>query len=145
MILEIKHVVEPINVLGALELSENPIEERVYLDGVRVPPALEKIILAGLNSLTADYVEKALKELSRKSYQLKVAVGKTGRLVILEGFPDDDIHYGLHEMTPELEEGEYNQKPGIYLADVILVNQVNSRGPDPDDITYLEIVKFTEV
>lgn len=79
-----------------------------------------------------------------QSYQLKVAVGKSGKLVVLEGFPDDETHWGLHEMVPELEEGEYQQKPGVYMADVVLEKfDGGTAGPEYAN-AYLNIVSFME-
>ena len=79
-------------------------------------------------------------------HMLKVAVGLfNGKLVVLEDFPNDEAHAGLHEMTNELEYGEYNVEAGIYLVDVAVVTESNSMGPDPDDSTYLEIVDWIKV
>lgn len=89
-----------------------------------------------------------------KTFQLKVAVNRRGRLIVIEDFPDDERHAGLHEMVPDLEDGEYqviagnniqNQEPGIYLADVTVDTYDGGRaGPEYQD-AFLRIVKFTKV
>jgi hypothetical protein len=81
----------------------------------------------------------------KPTYRLKVAVGRSGKLVVLEGFPDDETHRGLHEMVPELECGEYQQKPGVYMADVVL-DQCDGGTAGPEYANaYLNIIRFIEM
>lgn len=53
----IKSICPPINVLGTCDLVEvaTPGVRQVYIDDRRAPPALETIILAGIDSLVCDY------------------------------------------------------------------------------------------
>jgi hypothetical protein len=77
--------------------------------------------------------------------ELKVAVGITGRVVVLEQFPDDEEHAGLHEMLAEIEidSSEVEYSAGIYMA-TFQVEQTSPR--DPSDIeAYLDIVKMETI
>ncbi len=81
----------------------------------------------------------------KHTYQLKVAIGRSGKLVILESFPSGEAYEGLREMTPELEDGEYDEKPGVYMADVVVETYDGGiAGPEYAQ-SYLNIVRFTEV
>lgn len=79
------------------------------------------------------------------TYELKVAVNRRGKLIVLEEFPQDEHHAGLHEMIPELEDGEYDIESGIYMADCVVETSMNYNASSPDDSTYLNIVRFTKV
>jgi hypothetical protein len=77
--------------------------------------------------------------------ELKVAVSISGRIAILERFPDDEEHAGLHEMLLELELSgiEGDEPAGLYMA-TFYIDQTNP--PDPSDIeTYLEIEKLETI
>ena len=79
------------------------------------------------------------------TYRLKVAVNRRGRLIVLEEFPQDEHHAGLHEMIPDLEDGEYDIESGIYHADCVVETSMHYNAPSPDDSTHLNIIRFTKV
>lgn len=77
--------------------------------------------------------------------ELKVAVSITGRIAVLERFPDDEEHAGLHEMLLEFESAgiETDDSPGLYMA-TFFVDQTNPY--DPSDVeAYLEISKMETI
>jgi hypothetical protein len=82
---------------------------------------------------------------SPKTYRLKVAVNRRGRLVVIEEFPQDEHHAGLHEMIPDLEDGEYNVEAGIYYADCVVETSMKYHAPSPDDSDNLSITRFEKV
>ena len=52
-------------------------------------------------------------------YELKIAVGLSGRIVVMKSFPDDEKHAGLHDLVDDFEtETEVEKKPGLYIATV---------------------------
>lgn len=77
-------------------------------------------------------------------YKLKIAVGISGRVTVLEGFPDDEKHAGLHELVSDFEENiELDEPAGIYTA-LMTVNTVTYKDPQDDSVT-LEILNLTSV
>lgn len=97
--------------------------------------------LALLN-VDPDEVRKALGPISerkpRKSYQLTIAVGKSNKCVVLEDFPKDEKHEGLHDYVADFEDNsEVMVDPGIYLADVVLVKE-------PDG-AFLEVIRTVKM
>jgi hypothetical protein len=86
-----------------------------------------------------------LEELMRDTFTLKVVVNRRGKLLVIEEFPNDEIHAGLHELIPELEDGKYDVEPGTYYAKCILETIDVSSGFDPDYYDQLTIVEFTKV
>ena len=75
--------------------------------------------------------------------QIKVVINHKGKLMTLEDFPDDEAHWGLHDMLSEIEECDYEEPPGIYLAECV-VESDGTLDPTSDD-AYLEVVKLTKI
>lgn len=72
-------------------------------------------------------------------FKTKIAVGITGRIVVLEKFPDDEKHAGLEEMLEELEnDSESNEPPGVYMATMSITDK-NYNGDPTYDYVYLDI------
>lgn len=74
--------------------------------------------------------------------ELKVAVSISGRVSILERFPDDEEHAGLHEMLLELEldSVEAGEAPGVYMA-TFYIDHTQNYDPS-DDSAYLDISRL---
>lgn len=77
-------------------------------------------------------------------YKCKIAVGISGKIVILEGFPDDEKHAGLHEMLEEMEaEVELDELPGVYECECVVKNNYHA---DPQyDSAYVDIYKVRRI
>jgi hypothetical protein len=86
-----------------------------------------------------------LEELMKDTFTLKVVVNRRGKLLVIEEFPHDEIHAGLHKLIPELEDGEYDVEPGTYYAKCILETIETSYGFEPDYSAHLSIVEFIKV
>ena len=73
-------------------------------------------------------------------YELKIAVGLSGRIVVMKSFPDDEKHAGLHDLVDDFEtETEVEKKPGLYIATVYV-----SRSEDEPD-AILEISEIEPI
>lgn len=73
MKMEIREPIQPIDVLGSLEVTSLNLEDRkreVYLDGKRVPKALETIILTGLDAMTQEYAQALLAQMETEGFDL---------------------------------------------------------------------------
>ena len=69
-----------------------------------------------------------------------VAVGLDKRCVILEGFPDDEKHYGLKEMLEEVQDNsEFDLPAGVYKM-YFYIENTNTYNPEYDNV-YLELEK----
>lgn len=70
-------------------------------------------------------------------YKLKIAVGISGRIIVLEKFPNDEKHQGLDEMLEGLE-NDYMEftEPGVYEANII-VETLAPRDPQDDNCFLL--------
>jgi hypothetical protein len=77
--------------------------------------------------------------------QVKVVINHKGKLLTLEDFPDDETHWGLHDMLPGIEECEYEEPPGIYLAECVVESNASFNPFFDDTDAYLEVVKLTKI
>lgn len=72
--------------------------------------------------------------------KIKIAVGITGKFVIIKGFPNNKKHAGFHDLLKEFEKDDYpnlDLPSGIYKAEIGVVPN-NSLNPNYDN-TYLYI------
>jgi hypothetical protein len=104
-----------------------------YANSPNLSPELQFALRRAVNEL---------EKLVRDTFTLKVVVNRRGKLLVIEEFPHDEIHEGLHELIPELEDGEYNVEPGTYYAKCILETVDTSYGLSPDYNIQLSIVEF---
>jgi hypothetical protein len=107
-----------------------------YANSPNLSPELQFVLRRAVNEL---------EKLVRDTFTLKVVVNRRGKLLVIEEFPHDEIHAGLHELIPELEDGKYDVEPGTYYAKCILETIDVSSGFDPDYYDQLTIVEFTKV
>lgn len=62
-VLSISTEIEPIDVLGRFEPVENPLTRRVFINGQRMPEMIERMILMGLDQMTAEHLKKVREEM----------------------------------------------------------------------------------
>ena len=78
---------------------------------------------------------------------LRVAVGITGTIVVLEKFPDDEDHAGLNEMLVEFEENQWDsfceQAPGVYKADFDIEPSTADQFGESENFLYID--KLTRI
>ena len=77
--------------------------------------------------------------------QIKVVINHKGKLMTLEDFPDDEAHWGLHDMLSEIEEWDYEEPPGIYLAECGVEYGDNFNPFKDYTDSYLEVKKLTKI
>lgn len=71
----------------------------------------------------------------------KIAIGVTGKVVLLEKFPDDETHSFMNDLIDDFEKNTDSlETPGVYLAQFGLEN-IGSKDPTEDDV-YLVITDF---
>jgi DNA-binding FrmR family transcriptional regulator len=94
-------------------------------------------------------LKKAVEELEKQmidTYTLKVAVNNRGKLVVVEEFPNDDIHAGLHELIPDIENDEYKDlNAGVYYARCAIKHRDSNNIFGSDDLPRLHIIQFIKI
>ncbi|HUM42166.1 MAG TPA: hypothetical protein PKI14_04380 [Fervidobacterium sp.] len=77
-------------------------------------------------------------------YKCKIAVGISGKILVLEGFPDDEYHAGLQEMLEEMEsEVELDELPGVYECECVIKN--DGYVYPHHDYAYLDVYKVKKI
>ena len=95
-------------------------------------------------TIPEDDLEKAV--LDEFKLTAIIAVNKRGRILVLEGFPDDEFHGGLHEMLEFAEDDiEVDYAPGLYIATFGITNNSTSTSNPEYDNVYLDIEKMEPI
>jgi hypothetical protein len=71
MNLKITYSTKPIDVLGLFEPQPIWAAREVFIDDKKVPEGLARIILAGLDSMTEEYLKKIEKLMEDDGYEFK--------------------------------------------------------------------------